>query len=92
MEAYINAVTLYGTPLSLYTGHARSYLIKAGINYRETTPTTTHFLKDVVPKAGARQRLQLAAQAMLAACDMSELLEIKLSRKIGRSDNLEVWV
>ena len=34
--------TLYGTPLSLYTGKARSYLIKNGLPYREVTPTTSH--------------------------------------------------
>lgn len=46
--------TLYGAALSLYTGRARSYLIKAGINYRETIPSTGHFLDQVVPKAGGR--------------------------------------
>ena len=29
---------------------------------------------------------------MLASCGMSDLLEIKLDRRIGRSDNLEVWL
>ena len=47
--------TLYGAPLSLYTGRARSYLIKAGENYREQTPTTRHYLDEVVPAAGDRQ-------------------------------------
>jgi hypothetical protein len=42
MEDHIDTVTLYGTPLSLYTGRARSYLIKAGIDYLETTPTSAH--------------------------------------------------
>jgi len=55
MEDHIDTVTLYGTPLSLFTGRARSYLIKAGIDYRETTPTSTHYAKHVVPKAGGRQ-------------------------------------
>ena len=44
--------TLYGTPLSLYTGKARSYLIKNGLPYREVTPATTHFAKQVLPRAG----------------------------------------
>ncbi len=30
--------------------------------------------------------------AMLSACDMSEVLELKLSREIGRHNNLEVWL
>lgn len=48
-------ITLYGSPLSLYTGRARSYLIKARLPYREITPTTSHYAQDVVPKAGGRQ-------------------------------------
>lgn len=48
-------ITLYGSPLSLYTGRARSYLIKAGLAYRETTPTSTHFKNHVLPKMGGRQ-------------------------------------
>ncbi len=43
--------TLYGAPLSLYTGKARSYLIKNRIPYRELTPTTEHFAKKVLPAA-----------------------------------------
>ncbi|MBW1983831.1 MAG: glutathione S-transferase family protein [Deltaproteobacteria bacterium] len=43
--------TLYGAPISLYTGKARAYLIKQGIPYREFTPTTKHFFKEVLPKA-----------------------------------------
>lgn len=46
--------TLYGAPLSLYTGRPRSYLIKSGENYREQTPTTRYFLDDIVPRAGGR--------------------------------------
>ncbi len=48
-------ITLYGSPLSLYTGRARSYLIKAGLDYREVTATTRHYLEQVLPKAGNRQ-------------------------------------
>lgn len=47
-------VTLYGAPHSLFTGRVRSYLIKAGIPYRETSPNSRHFQKTVVPKAGGR--------------------------------------
>lgn len=49
--------TLYGVPHSLYTGRARSYLIKAGIPYRERAPTSIHFREVVVPAAGGRQGL-----------------------------------
>lgn len=43
--------TLYGSPLSLYTGKARSYLIKNGLPYREVAPSTTHFAQRVLPRA-----------------------------------------
>lgn len=46
--------TLYGTPLSLYTGKVRSYLIKRGLDYREITPTTTHYQEYVLPRARRR--------------------------------------
>ncbi len=45
-------VILYAAPASLYSGKARSYLIKAGIPYREIFPRTRHFHEVVVPKAG----------------------------------------
>lgn len=48
-------ITLYGTPLSLYTGKPRSYLIKAGLTYRETAPTSAHYNKVVLPQAGNRR-------------------------------------
>ena len=46
---------LYGSPLSLYSGRARSYLIKAGVDYREQAPVSEYYLKHVLPKAGNRQ-------------------------------------
>lgn len=48
-------ISLYGSPLSLYTGRARSYLIKAGLSYRETVPTSSHFKNNVLPQMGGRQ-------------------------------------
>ena len=48
---------LYGSPLSLYTGRARSYLIKASIDYREQIPNSEHYLKHVLPEAGHRRGL-----------------------------------
>ena len=49
--------TLYGIPHSLYAGRARSYLIKAGIAYRELAPTTEHYFQNVLPKAGGRSSM-----------------------------------
>ena len=51
----MSQTTLYGTPVSLYTGNARSYLIKAGIDYRETTHSSAYYRDEVLPKAGGRQ-------------------------------------
>ncbi len=51
----MSQTTLYGTPVSLYTGNVRSYLIKAGIDYRETTFGSAHYQDVVLPKAGGRQ-------------------------------------
>lgn len=48
----MNDITLYGTPLSLYTGKARSYLINAGLPYREVTGADAHYQKHVKPIAG----------------------------------------
>ena len=46
--------TLYGIPISLYTGRARSYLIKSGVAYKEVSSITQHYIQDVVPQAGGR--------------------------------------
>jgi len=48
----MQGVTLYAAPVSLYSGKARSYLIKAGIPYRELPPGGTHFRGRVLPRAG----------------------------------------
>lgn len=47
-------LTLYGVPHSLYTGRARSYLIKAGIPFRELPPRVARFQSEVVPRAGGK--------------------------------------
>jgi glutathione S-transferase len=48
-------VTLYGSPLSLYTGRVRSYFIKAGIEFREVAPISDHYEDVVIPLAGGRR-------------------------------------
>lgn len=50
-------IVLYGVPISLYTGRARSYLIKAGLRYREAPPTSAHFMETVLPRAGGRRSM-----------------------------------
>ena len=43
---------LWGTPHSLYTGKARSYLIKKQIPFEERFPGDPHFLGEIVPAIG----------------------------------------
>jgi glutathione S-transferase len=50
----LKEVALFGAPHSLYTGRARSYLIKAAIPYREQNMGSQHYGRDVLPKAGGR--------------------------------------
>jgi glutathione S-transferase len=45
-------ITLYGVPMSLYTGKARSYFIKNNLSYQELGPSTGRFNSEVVPRAG----------------------------------------
>lgn len=47
-----NPLTLWGTPHSLYTGKARSYLIKKGLPFRELLPPNRRFQEKVVPALG----------------------------------------
>jgi len=44
--------TLYGAPASLYTGKARSYLRRQGIDFVEVSPGSQRYLKEIVPKVG----------------------------------------
>jgi len=67
--------TLYGSPLSLYTGKARSYLIKNGLSYREVTPTTTHFEEFVRPRATMRMMPTLETQDGLVIRDGAAIVE-----------------
>jgi hypothetical protein len=42
--------------------------------------------------ASLDETAQKDVDALLAACDMSAVLDLKLSREIGRENNLEVWL
>ena len=53
----MKTITLYSSSLSLYAGRARSYLINANLDFRETIPNTQYFKETVLPKAGHRQSL-----------------------------------
>ena len=43
---------LYGTPGSLYTGKARSYLIKQGVAFENRAAGEARFRDEIVPKIG----------------------------------------
>ncbi|MYH88457.1 MAG: glutathione S-transferase, partial [Acidimicrobiaceae bacterium] len=44
--------TLYGAPVSLYSGKARSYLRSQGIDFVETSPGSERYLNHVAPTVG----------------------------------------
>ncbi|MEM7140219.1 MAG: glutathione S-transferase C-terminal domain-containing protein [Actinomycetota bacterium] len=44
--------TLYGAPVSLYTGKVRSYLRRQGIDFREESPGSDRYLEHIVPTVG----------------------------------------
>ncbi|MDH3705798.1 MAG: glutathione S-transferase [Acidimicrobiia bacterium] len=44
--------TLYGAPVSLYTGKARSYLRTQGIDFAEDAPGSDRYLQHIVPTVG----------------------------------------
>jgi len=46
--------TLYGAEFSLYSGKARSYLRKKGVNFEEITSTVDVYKKFIVPRTGVR--------------------------------------
>lgn len=44
--------TLFGAPVSLYTGKARAYLRKQGIDFVEVSPGSDRYLNEIVPTVG----------------------------------------
>lgn len=72
--------TLWGTPHSLYTGKARSYLIKKGLPWRERRPAEPHFAAEVLPKVGMMviPVLETAeGEVVQENCDIIDLLEAR---------------
>lgn len=67
--------TLYGAPLSLYTGKARSYLIKNGVPYREVAPITTHYEESVLPRAKQRMVPTLETSDGIVIRDGAAIIE-----------------
>ena len=52
MTSDIARYTLYGAPVSLYTGKARSYLRTQGIDFVEEAPGSERYLQHIVPTVG----------------------------------------
>lgn len=59
----MSEITLYGSPLSLYTGKVRSYLIKSHLTYREVLPNSPHFEEAVLPQMGGRRSIPVVETA-----------------------------
>lgn len=55
--------TLYGSPLSLYTGRARSYLIKTGKQYSEALPNSAYYTENILPRMGGRMSIPVIETA-----------------------------
>ena len=56
-------------------------------------PYRFYLLKRVQDEyAALDESAQKDVTELLAACDMSTVLDIKLSREIGRKNNLEIWL
>jgi len=49
-----NKYTLYGSPLSLYTGKARAYLINKGLPYEEVFSSLKVYKNIIIPHTGVR--------------------------------------
>ena len=52
MSSNDDCYTLYGAPVSLYTGKARSYLRTQGIDFVEEPPGSERYLQHIVPAVG----------------------------------------
>lgn len=72
--------TLWGTPHSLFTGKARSYLIKKGLPFTERRPGDPYFGSAVLPKVGMMVIPVLetgAGEVVQENCDIIDLLEAR---------------
>lgn len=74
------SIVLWGTPHSLYTGKARSYLIKKGLPFREKLPSDPRFMAEIVPAAGhfVVPIIELADGTVVQ--DTSEIIDVLESR------------
>lgn len=66
---------LWGAPLSLYAGKARSYLIKKGVPYRECFPSDPFFQTRILPQIGFFVVPVLEAPDGAIVQDTSDIIE-----------------
>ena len=81
-------LTLCASPASLYSGKARSYLIKT-----LAQPYRFFLLRRVQEAVTALDdRAREHVGDLLARCNMADVLAARLDREIGWADNREVWL
>ena len=67
--------TLYGAPVSLYTGKVRSYLRKQAIDFVEISPGESRYDEVIADDTAGLQ----------------SLLDLRTRRRVERVDHLEIW-
>ncbi|MDZ7676690.1 MAG: hypothetical protein U5K30_16680 [Acidimicrobiales bacterium] len=78
--------TLYGAPVSLYTGKARAYLRKQGIDFVGVSPGSDRYLNHIVPTVGRR-----IIPCLETPDGLEPILGLRTLRRVERKDHLEVW-
>lgn len=68
-------IKLYGSKFSLFTGKARSYLIKKGIPYEEVTSTLGVYKKFIIPRTGVRYVPVIQTDDDVVIQDTTEIID-----------------
>ena len=75
-----NPYRLYGAEFSLYSGKARSYLRKKGIEFEEITSTVSVYKKFIIPRTGVRYIPVLQTPEDQVIQDTTEIIDELESR------------
>lgn len=68
-------IKLYGSKFSLFTGKARSYLIKKGIPFEEVTSTLSVYKKFIIPRTGVRYVPVIQTEDDIVIQDTTEIID-----------------
>ena len=68
-------IKLYGSQFSLFTGKARSYLKKKGIEHEEITSTLSVYKKFIIPRTGVRYVPVLQTEDDTVIQDTTEIID-----------------